>query len=94
MQAPLGTSASSPMLTPGVTVSWTLTSVCSWPSPSASSTSASQGVGVVVTSWSRSGDRSQGRVRRRSTICGNRVPNAPRDPAGGNVDRIWSGGMV
>ncbi len=93
-QAPLGTSASEPRWTPGVTQSATGTSVSSCASPSAISTSASHGVGVVVTSPSRSSERSHGRVRRRSTICGSREVNEPRAPAGGKVLRIWSGGIA
>ena len=62
------------------------------PSPSATTTSASQGVGAAAAS--RSAERSQGSVRRRSTICGSREPKAPCAPAGGKVPRIWSGGSV
>ena len=44
--------------------------------------------------WSGSGLRSHGNVRRLRTICGSRSRQSPCDPAGGNVDRIWSGGMT
>jgi hypothetical protein len=92
MQAPLGTSRSASSPTPAVTHCSTGTSVCNSPSPSARSTSASHGVGVPP--GTRSGERSHGSVRRRSTTWGSLDVKEPRAPAGGNVPRIWSGGRV
>ena len=49
---------------------------------------------VRSTSPPPAGLRSHGSVRRFSTICGSRSPNAPSALAGGKLDRIWSVGIV
>ena len=63
-------------------------------SASASTTSAihgsSRGSGLVVSLPSSS--RSQGSVRRFSTICGSRELNAPSAWLGGKVESTWSAG--
>ena len=85
-------SSGSSSVVPGVTQSRTGVAVDSVASPSATTTRASQGVADGLTA--PAGLRSQGRVRRLSTICGSRSPKAPSALAGGKLDRIWSVGIV
>ena len=81
----VGTSTSPGSTVPGVTHWATGVSPESSPSPSAMTTSASHGMASGSPAPAR---RSQGRVRRLSTICGSRSENEPSALAGGKVDRI------